>query len=195
MREQASKCGRIIGLGAMMLWAFSGAGRTAHAESVYKCRGADGLVAFQDHACAKTEVESQIEILPAPPPMPSPEYSVGSRTDRGARVGTRAGGSRQTGSKARTEVVSYECRAANGELFYRHGACPKQITAKSSGGTSRRRSGADLQPFAVSAQPLSRTEVCQRLRSAGSIGRAGRERDENVSTYDRNLGRDPCRRF
>jgi len=37
--------------------------------------------------------------------------------------------------------------------------------------------------------------VCRRLARAGSIGRAGHERDEIVSTYDRNLGRDPCRRY
>src|SRR5215467_4840969 len=32
------------------LFAFAALG--AHAASVYKCRGADGAVAFQDHACA-----------------------------------------------------------------------------------------------------------------------------------------------
>jgi len=31
------------------------------------------------------------------------------------------------------------------------------------------------------------------MHRAGAISRAGHEHDEDVSTYDRNLGRDPCR--
>ncbi|MGH8172496.1 MAG: hypothetical protein ACREPX_05075 [Rhodanobacteraceae bacterium] len=94
-------------------------------------------------------------------------------------------------------MVSYECRAANGELFYRHGACPKQISAKSSatGASARTRGASDTQSYSVSAQALPRGEVCRQIARAGSIGRGGHERDENVSTYERNLGRDPCRRY
>jgi hypothetical protein len=104
---------------------------------------------------------------------------------------------RPRSARTGVEVVSYECRAANGELFYRHGACPKQITAKSksSGGNARKRGASDTQTYAVSAQPLARGEVCRQMARAGSIGRAGHERDESVSTYDKNLGRDPCRRY
>jgi len=40
---------------------------------------------------------------------------------------------------------------------------------------------------------VPRDEACQRIHSAGAIGRAGHQHDEDVSTYDRNLGRDPCR--
>ena len=43
--------------------------------------------------------------------------------------------------------------------------------------------------------PLPRGEACRRMAAAGSIGRAGHARDESVSTYDRNLGRDPCRYY
>jgi len=175
-----------VRFGLLALLAASG----VHAESVYKCAGADGSVAFQDRPCAAAQKESQVEILPAPPAAPSPEYGVASRSERAPRA-TRSG------AKPRAEVVSYECRAANGELFYRHGACPKQITAKAhtSGTSSKRRGGADTQSFAVAAEPLSRGEVCRRMAKAGSIGRTGHERDDSVSTYDRNLGRDPCRRF
>jgi hypothetical protein len=45
----------------------------------------------------------------------------------------------------------------------------------------------------VTAIALPRDEACRRMAAAGSIGRAGREHDERVSTYDRNAGRDPCR--
>jgi hypothetical protein len=191
MPKQISKRFRNFGAAAIVAWATWCADvPSARASSVYKCSGADGSVAFQDRPCLKTLAESVVEIAPAPPPAPSPEYSVVSRT--AAAIGAQR--SQQKNARAAVEVLSYECRAANGELFYRHGACPSRITAKSAGG-SRKRSGADAQTFAVSAQALPRGEVCRRIGRAGSIGRAGRERDESVSTYERNLGRDPCRRF
>jgi hypothetical protein len=87
--------------------------------------------------------------------------------------------------------MSYECRAADGELFYRHGRCPAQIPAKDSllqGRTKGKSAG-----YAVTAQPIARAEACRRIERAGSIGRNGHEHDERVSTYERNLGRDPCR--
>lgn len=194
MRKQAGKTFRTIAAAVTVAWLSTCAiAPSVHAEAVYKCSGTDGAVAFQDRPCLKTQAESQVEIAPPPPPAPSPEYRLASRSDRGAAART----SRQANPRAAVEVLSYECRAANGELFYRHGACPNQITAKAraSGGASRKRSGTEAQTYAVSAQALSRKDVCRRIASAGSIGRAGRERDESVSTYERNLGRDPCRRF
>ena len=145
----------------------------------------------------KTHLESQVEIEPPPPAAPSPDYGRGSGEARGMRASSGAQILRQRSARTSVEVVSYECRAANGELFYRHGACPKQITAKpkTSGESARKRSASDAQAYAVTAQPLTRSEVCRQMARAGSIGRAGHERDESVSTYDKNLGRDPCRRF
>jgi uncharacterized protein DUF4124 len=198
MRKQAGKTFRIIAAAVTVAWlSLCVIAPSVHAEAVYKCSGADGAVAFQDRPCLRTQVESQVEIAPPPAPAASPEYRLASRSDRGEGAAARTRTSRQANAGAAAEVVSYECRAANGELFYRHGACPHQITAKARGsnGASRKRSGADAQTYAVSAQALSRKEVCRRIVSAGSIGRAGRERDESVSTYERNLGRDPCRRF
>jgi len=198
MRKQAGKTFRISVAAVTVAWlSMCAIVPSVHAEAVYKCSGADGSVAFQDRPCRKTQAESQVEIAPAPAPAPSPEYRLASRSARGAGAGAPARTSRQANARAAVEVLSYECRAANGELFYRHGACPNQITAKAraSNGASRKRSGAEAQTYAVSAQALSRKDVCRRIASAGSIGRAGRERDESVSTYERNLGRDPCRRF
>jgi hypothetical protein len=168
---------------------------TAHAESVFKCRGSDGLVAFQDHPCARAEVQSEVELEPAPPAAVVVVAEAEQRADRTSRKAAHG----QTGyghtAKAKTDVVSYECRADNGELFYRHGACPKQIRAAATKSGASPRGKAGAQSYAVTAQALDRGEVCRRIARAGSIGRAGHERDETVSTYDRNLGRDPCRRF
>ena len=88
--------------------------------------------------------------------------------------------------------MSWECRGADGALFYRHASCPKSIA----GGRSpmaARKGGA--KPVAVSATPLPRAEACRGLARAGSIGRSGHEHDETVSTYDKNAGRDPCRHY
>lgn len=168
---------------------------TAHAESVFKCRGSDGLVAFQDHPCARAEVQSEVELEPAPPAAVVTAADVEPRSDRASRKAAHGRAGYPHTAKAKTDVVSYECRADNGELFYRHGACPKQIRAATTKSGASPRGKAGAQSYAVTAQALDRGEVCRRIARAGSIGRAGHERDETVSTYDRNLGRDPCRRF
>src|SRR5262245_58704749 len=66
-------------------------GASAHAESVYKCLGADGRVAYQDHACAATERASQIELSPAPPAAASPDYGVGTREPSSRRASAGRG--------------------------------------------------------------------------------------------------------
>ena len=178
---------RNFGIVAALFLACAG---TAQAATVYKCRDADGKVAYQDRACASSQTASQIELLPAPPVAPSPDYGRAER-ERPSRkaVAARASG------KARNEVVSYECRAANGEVFYRHGGCPKTVSAKANASGGKRSRGAASQTHAVSAEALARADVCRRMAAAGAIGRSGHERDDTVSSYERNLGRDPCRRF
>jgi hypothetical protein len=171
--------------------ALSALPRVAHAESVYRCRSADGTVAFQDHACTAGAAESHVEIAPPPPVAPSPDYG---RDTRDARRPGHAAASVRTAVRERREAVSYECRAANGELFYRHGSCPGRITADSAGSGKRGRGSASA-TFSVTSEALPRGEACRRMAAAGSIGRTGHERDDRVSTYDRNLGRDPCRYF
>jgi hypothetical protein len=193
-REQAmnARTCRWIGSGglraACMLLLILGAAHRGQAESVYKCRNARGDIAYQDHACTNLQQETRIEIAKAPPPAAMPVHSVAARARSNARGDIARPSSRHRRSGNR-EVLSYECRASNGDVFYRHAGCPKSI--KTDGivrGSQRGGSSAT-----VSAAPLTRSEACRRLASAGSIGRSGHERDEQVSTYDRNAGRDPCR--
>ena len=169
--------------------ALCAASRAAHAESIYKCRAPDGAVAYQDHACASGAAESNVEIAPAPAATPSPDY--GRDTHEARRSTHAAAASLRAATHVRREAVSYECRAADGELFYRHGGCPGRITADA--GSGKRGRGGASSSYAVTSQALPRGEVCRRIAAAGSIGRAGHTRDESISTYDRNLGRDPCR--
>ncbi len=44
-----------IALAAIGLCAFA---KPAHADSVFRCRAADGAVAFQDHACTSASTQS-----------------------------------------------------------------------------------------------------------------------------------------
>jgi hypothetical protein len=174
----------------MLLMIFGLAGRT-HAGPVYKCRDAAGHIAYQDSACAHTQLETRIEIAPAPKPGPAPDYRPAS-SPRGSQPPSQRVSSHR-GVRA-GEALSYECRAANGEVFYQHGSCPRSIKDDSAAGRragSRRSANTSV---AVSATPLPRSEVCRRLAAAGSGARAGHERDDRVSTYERNAGRDPCRR-
>ena len=176
-------------IGTMILCAaLFGFAHVAHADSVYKCRSTDDLIAFQDHPCLGTQSESRVEMQPAPPVSASPDYGRAPREEDAPR--TRGVPKIRGQSADRREPMSYECRAVNGDVFYRHGACPKQITDAGASTKGRTRSGSTAQTFAVSGQALPRSEACRRM---ASTGRSGHERDDHVSTYDRNLGRDPCR--
>jgi hypothetical protein len=162
------------------------------AESVYKCTDAQGAIAFQGQPCPPRQDETQVEILPAPPHAASPDYAVGDRKQT-TRVHDEHGSRHQT---ARPAQLSYECRVSNGDVFYRHSACPHSVplnvaaSGKSRSGSSGK---AATQSLTVSSHPVPREEACAQMHRAGSIGRGGHAHDEDVSTYDRNLGRDPCR--
>lgn len=159
------------------------------AEAVYKCRGGDGAIAYQATPCATGREETTLQLDPAPPRAASPGYALPAAPARNAR-------SRDVRRNARSDAaeISYECRAANGDVFYRHAACPHTIAGTVTGAGSGAHSGAGAaQKLAVSARAVSRAEACAQIHRPGAIGRHGREHDDDVSTYDRNLGRDPCK--
>lgn len=129
-------------------------------------------------ACASGSREQPVAIEPAPAPKSSPDYSR-SQLPRYSRQSRRA--------PRKTIIYSYECRTKSGALFYRHKPCPASIDRSGLVGGGR------LAPRErVSGRRIPRLDACRGMRSAG---REGREFDEATSTYDRNLGRDPCRRY
>lgn len=169
---------------------------TAHADSVYKCRDARGQIAYQDHVCVDPARQTLIEIAPAPTAVRAPDVARTGSPRAAQRNAQRT--SRGQANIRASAAVSYECRSADGEVFYKHSGCPKTVTVATA--NERRGSGrkatshaTTTQSAAVSTRPLPRAEACKRMASGGSIGRAGREHDDAVSTYDRNAGRDPCR--
>lgn len=169
--------------GLLLLWFVCG----VRAASVYKCTSVDGAVAYQDRACTEQQRGAEIEIAPAPRREPSPHYFV---PDTQARQGTHtAERSRRTVAQGET---SFECRVSNGDVFYRHASCPHAIRAANTPHGSKTGAGS-AGSLTVSSREVPRSEACTLIHRAGAIGRRGREHDEDVSTYERNLGRDPCR--
>ena len=164
----------------LLLISLSPASVAAQSQSVFKCIGQDNQIAFQDKPCASGLREQEIAIAPAPPPTSSPDYARPSPRDLSRE--------RRIQSQPRQKVVySYECRTQSGALFYRHNRCPASIDR--SGLIGGRRSAARE---AVSAHQIPRVEACRSMRS---MGHDGHEFDEVPSTYERNLGRDPCRKY
>jgi hypothetical protein len=158
---------------------------------VYRCAAAAGPASYQDRPCADPRRQRVIEF--APPPAPSPAAQAASPAPRTAALprkpkrksAARGGGQREA-------AMSWECRAANGEVFYRHSSCPATIP----GSAAKRRGGpAAASGVRVQATPMPRRDACRRIHASAASARAGRTRDESVTTYERNLGRDPCRRF
>lgn len=157
------------------------------ADSVCKCVDATGAVTFQDRICAAMQAQSEVEIAPAPAYAPPPKYADESHASRASFRPAR--------SQPRSGYcdTAYECRAGDGRVFYRLGSCPRSLAAEGGGashGKGRGRSGGNS--VSVSSHPIPREEACMQMRRAGAIGRAGHEHDEPISTYEKNLGRDPC---
>jgi len=159
-----------------------GASASTSAQTVFKCTDAGGHIAFQATPCAASQREQRVEIQPAPP-VAQVQPTARIVAKRSARAST------PRAPRAARETPSFECRSAGGALFYRHSGCPKSIP-RNAGGSTARGKGAGGDP--VTAARIARRDACRRI---GAFGRTGREHDETVSTYERNAGRDPCRRF
>lgn len=193
---------RLLLLSLLMLVAVA---TPAHALTIYKCTNPDGSVAFQDKPCAAHARGAEFA-LRADPVVQEPPYAPAAASP------SRSGKSRDTASsrhrtvstsrgRTRTPVVSvesdasWECRAANGDVFYQHAPCPSAIagTIDIKHAPSRGRSRASSATIAVSGRVITRNDACRRIHAASASDRSGHERDEDVSTYERNLGRDRCR--
>jgi hypothetical protein len=173
----------------------------AQAASIYKCVGADGRLAFRDTPCATDAQQTKLDVSGLPLMDPdAPRHAVASRTPRSStHRHTRPASARK---RERKQPMSWECRAADGEVFYRHTACPGSVPGdgvvrwqdggdSASGKRSRHRRNA-WGAVSVRGVKIPRAEACRRIHSAGAAVRDGHQRDAHVSTYDRLMGRGPC---
>lgn len=158
------------------------------ANAVYKCVDAHGAVAYQQIACDAQQRQGVVEIAPAPRYAPSPRYAV-VRHDESAVRALRPQRERLP------QETAYECRVSDGRIFYRLGACPHSIGGSADGATARSSRGKKAVGGSVhvAARRIPRDEACREMHRAGAIGRDGHELDEHVSTYERDLGHDPCK--
>lgn len=169
----------------------------ADAASIYKCTDSQNYIAYQDRPCAARLVSHTLVLKPRAPAAATPPADADGRRAKAVRPGkaartTAAPHPRSTASAA---SLSWECRIANGEVFYQHSPCPGRVAARSKrfDPATRGYSLAAAAPTAVSARALERGEACRRIHAASAGSRAGHARDEDVSSYARSLGRDPCR--
>jgi hypothetical protein len=115
-----------------------GAAGTAHAPSIYKCVAADGRLAFRDTPCATDARQTKLNMTGLPLMDPdAPRHTVATRTPRSpAHHRTR----RASASKhEHKQAMSWECRAADGEVFYRHTRCPGSVPGDGVGSMAGRR--------------------------------------------------------
>jgi hypothetical protein len=173
----------------------------AQASSVYRCVDARGHLAYRDTPCAAHGRGHKIDVQPQP--------LIGAPGEHAARVAA-ASHHREATARPRKKArrgahakpaMSWECHAADGEVFYRHARCPGSVpgdgtvrsgyAGKMQSSRTRSRQGA-WGRVSVHGRKISRAEACRRIHSAGAAGRDGHARDETVSTYDHLMGRDPC---
>ena len=205
MSNPQSKTGCIaLAVCGMFLWLIAAG---AHAASVYKCVDAQGHLAYRDTPCAAHAQQNKIDLQPLPTIGNPSEVAASKqaltryvRTSPRERKAARARKPAARIARAKTET-SWECRAADGEVFYQHTRCPGSVpgdgTVRSgyAGQTKTSRTRSRQGAWArvpVHGTKISRAEACQRIQSAGAAGRDGHARDETVSTYDHLMGRDPC---
>lgn len=184
----------------------------AEAAPVYKCADGKGPVAYQGTPCAPDQTSRLMTLRTAP--VTAPVIETDARVTTKPRRSTKAAGTAGTakqrlprrgagrsatvpdaGRGAQRDQLSWQCRVGNGEVYYQHAPCPPTVIASVElrDGRTRGRHRSAAQAVPVSATPLPRAEACRRIHAASASSRAGHERDEDVSSYERSLGRDPCR--
>lgn len=188
---RGSRIARLACLG--LLWCMAAG---AHAASVYRCTGAHGETVFGDIPCAASTPQVKLEVTGQPlidPDAPRPSPS--TQGPRAASHPRTRHASRRT--RRRNPPMSWECQAADGEVFYRHSRCPGSVPGDGvvridwTGKRKRQRRNAWAR-IKVHGMKVPRAEACRRIHGAGAAGRDGHQRDATVSTYDHLMGRDPC---
>ncbi len=163
----------------------------ASAQTVYKCVDSKNQIAFQQTPCQSGQRESEVAIKapPTPPPRSTTAPSRQSATSAKDLAAFLQQFSAPAPAQVQTKPVeqSYECTTVAGEIFYTHSRCPEWITDGPYG-----YHGASPHQSSVTGKPISRALACRKMRA---VGRFASRLDQQTSTYDRNLGRDPCSKY
>jgi hypothetical protein len=170
----------IVNLSALLIAAMAFA--AAERIVVHRCLGADDIPRYQDKPCLDGDYEQRREISnrpsTAPPIMPA---TSGAKTPEWVE---------QAQPPPPPELTSWRCDVENGEVYYRHDACPSFLIDPIG---LRDRNGAawgGMQHLRVSGTPVSRRQACNEINDGVRFG-AGR--DQRASPYEKLSGRDLCR--
>src|SRR5262245_51126155 len=101
----------------------------ASAGAIYKCADAAGAISYQSTPCAEGSAQSDVTIRQenAPPAQPSDAGS-NYRLPAAPQNKPQPAAPPQNAAPAPKPAVSYRCSATNGDVFYRHDACPDFIS-------------------------------------------------------------------
>lgn len=191
-------------LAGLVLQATMAAG--AHAAPIYRCTGTHGETMFQAEPCASSRDKGVVEVREQPLIDPSmPSVAARSAATHGGRQ-RKAATANHANRRVEKTPMSYECRAGDGEVFYRHSRCPGTVKGdgvarfgaqvpQASSHRGRTADGGAWGAVKVAARKIPREEACRRINALTASDRDGHERDEQVSVYDHNTGRDPCEGF
>jgi hypothetical protein len=171
---------------------------------------ARGQIAFQANACPAQMRQTAIELREQPLIDPGAPAGTASpirmkhQADAPHRANAhpRAHHASRHASARKEEPLSWECRASDGEVFYRHTRCPHSVPGdglmRSTGthvigrGHAKRRGHNAWSPLPVHARKVPRSEACRQINAVAAVDRDGHARDEQVSVYEHDVGRDPC---
>lgn len=214
LRTHVNAARRAMRLGglALCVLSFLPIAGGASAGTIYRCAGAGGAVAFQSTSCAAQSTQTAMAVAGQPlidaqapaaalPAMRSAHSSRGSLRQSREHLRARRGSRR--GQGLTLKATSWECRAADGEVFYRHTRCPHSVPGdgvmRSTGkyvirrGRGKRGSVRDAwSAVPVHARKVSRALACRQINAVAAVDRDGSARDERASAYEHDVGRDPC---
>ena len=173
----------------------------AQAASVWRCVDTHGHLAYRDTPCGTHAHGRKLDLQPQPLIGAPGEHAARAAAAIHRHTATARPRKKPRRAARAKPAMSWECRAADGEVFYRHARCPGSVPGdgtvrsgyaeKVSGSRTRGRQGA-WGRVPVHGRKIPRSEACRRIHAAGAAGRDGHARDETVSTYDHLMGRDPC---
>lgn len=174
---------------AAVLWAAAG-----HAGEVYRCKGADGSVAFTNTKCPESSATERYASYPnaEDAPVHADQTAAGPSSDSAALgdAASSAHASNASAASSGSAAAGYQC-SANGSTWVQPQPCPetssRQVTESVNGtvvstgeyvaGTVTRDETA-----AVSQRELSREDLCSHLESNPKTAERGRDSD---SSYER----------
>lgn len=173
------------------------------AKRLFRCDSGNGA-SYQDTPCANAEsqkVVGQFVVEEVPPEQATSWVNQAAAAAAASQPESRPTPhqSRDRAAALRVEPQSFRCVASNGSVFYRHDRCPSEVDHQTHHSASYDRyTGNQVVTstptyHTVTTQKVSRKEACKEMGSMGNRSRRDRDRDGAASTYERNLGRDPCR--